>query len=49
MVRKEKQARQPPIHIPLDFETAVSGLLKVDPKEPVESVRKPRAKKKPAK
>jgi hypothetical protein len=48
--RKVKQSRQAPIHIPLDFETAVGGLLKVDPKQPVESVRKkPLRKKKPAK
>lgn len=44
--KTERQTRQTPIHIPLDFDTAVGGLLKVDPKEPVESVRKKPAKKK---
>lgn len=47
MAKDQKTAqRQPPIHIPLDFETAVGGLLKVDPKSPVESARKKTAKRK---
>ncbi|QDU31676.1 hypothetical protein ETAA8_68360 [Anatilimnocola aggregata] len=32
--------RKPPVHIPLDFETAVGGLLKVDPKKLPESAKK---------
>jgi hypothetical protein len=40
-----KSGRTPPLHIPLDFDTAVGGLLKVAPKEPVKSVRKKPAKK----
>ncbi len=40
--------RKPPVHIPLDFETAIEGLLQVDPKSP-EKAEKPKkgAKKKP--
>jgi hypothetical protein len=41
--QKPKAKRQPPIHIPLDFETAVTAFTQVDPKSPM---RKP-AKKKP--
>jgi hypothetical protein len=41
--------RLPPVSIPLDFETAVQGLLAVDPKEPIEqskaAKKKPRPKK----
>jgi len=33
-------SRQPPIHISLDFETALGGLLKVNPKQPTESIRR---------
>ncbi len=33
--QKSKSKRQPPVRIPLDFERAVEGLLKVDPKKPV--------------
>lgn len=46
--QKAKPKRQPPVRIPLDFETAVTGLLQVDPKKPVESkhpTKKPRQKK----
>lgn len=32
---KKKEARQPPVRIPLSFERAVEGLLAVDPKGPV--------------
>jgi hypothetical protein len=46
---KRNQTRQPPVHIPLPFETAVEGLLKVDPQQPVESVRKKSAKRKASK
>lgn len=39
----------PTIGIPVPFEAAVEGLLEVDPKQPVESVRKKPAKKKAGK
>jgi hypothetical protein len=48
-----KSQRNPPLHIPLDFEAAIDGLLQVDPKQPVDSKRepekKPPRKKKPGK
>lgn len=45
MGKDDDQKRNPPIKIPLDFDTAVDGLLKVDPKQPEEIVRKKPAKK----
>lgn len=50
---KDTPRRNAPIHIPLDFENAIDGLLAVNPAEPVESKREPekkpkdKAKKKP--
>lgn len=49
--------RKPPVHIPLDFDTAIGGLLAVDPKQlkrpvakkPARAVKKRAAKKKAAK
>jgi hypothetical protein len=55
----DKNSRQPPVRIPLDFDTAVSGLLKVDPtglpktaaasKAAAKKAAKKKAAKKPAK
>jgi hypothetical protein len=43
--QKSEPKRLPPVHIPLSFESAVEGLLAVDPKGPV---REKRPKKKAA-
>ena len=40
-VTMPKDKRKPPVHIPLDFDAAVGGLLKVDPKKLPPSAKKP--------
>jgi len=46
--QKTKDKRRPPVHIPLDFERAVEGLLAVDPKGPVrQKGAKKKGRKKP--
>jgi hypothetical protein len=47
MTGKQAGNRQPPVHIPLDFNTAIGGLLAVDPKKLPPSAKKT-AKPKPA-
>ena len=41
--KKGRKSRLPPVHIPLDFEKAVEGLLAVDPRGPI--AEKPQSKK----
>lgn len=51
MAKKKSKSRVSPTanRIPLDFDTAVSGLLGVDPQKLSKPVKKAKAKKKPVK
>jgi hypothetical protein len=48
MSESAEPRRQKPIRIPLDFQTAVRGLLKVDPKQLKKRVARKKAAKKVA-